>query len=86
VQIDPQPPSPAEQFYDLREEMLGNRLKELLGPETQPEDVSGRLGARQFEDGEFQVLLDGIPILQCHGPLICNGFACIWKTANFRTA
>jgi hypothetical protein len=86
VQLNPDTQSPAQQFYELREQMLGDQLKEILGPETQPDDVANRLDARHFPDGEFQVLLDGQPILQVLGPVMQNGFACVWKTANFRTA
>lgn len=76
----------AQQFHELREQMLGDRLRQILGPSVQPEDVQERLDARYFPDGEFQVWLDGKPILQVNGPCIENKMACIWRTANFRTA
>lgn len=76
----------ALQFHELREQMLGDRLKEILGPDIHPDDVQDRLDARYFPDGEFLVCLDGNPILQVNGPDIGNGMACIWRTANFRTA
>ena len=66
--------------------MLGDRLKQILGPDIQPDDMADRLDARHFPDGEFQVLLDGQPILQVKGPMMHNSYACVWKTANFRTA
>lgn len=76
----------AQQFHELREQMLGDRIREILGPLATPNDVQERLDARYFPDGEFLVCLDGQPILQVNGPCIHNGMACIWRTANFRTA
>ncbi len=83
---NPMAHSYAQQFHELREQILGDRLKEVLGPTVQPDDVAGRIDARHFPDGEFLVCLDGQPILQVNGPCVENGMACIWKTANFRTA
>lgn len=83
---NPMAASYAQQFHELREQMLGDRIREILGPLASPEDVQDRLEARHFPDGEFLVCLDGKPILQVNGPCIHNGMACIWKTANFRTA
>jgi hypothetical protein len=83
---DPLANSYAQQFHELREQILGDRLKEILGPMVMPEDVVDRIDARHFPDGEFLVCLDGQPILQVNGPCVENGMACIWKTANFRTA
>lgn len=76
----------ARQFHELREQILGDRLKEVLGPTVTPDDVVDRLDARYFPDGELLVHLDGKPILQVKGPCIENDMACIWRIANFRTA
>ena len=76
----------AQQFSEIREQILGDRIRELLGPMATPEDVEDRLDARYFQDGEFLVCLDGQPILQVNGPCIENAMATIWRTANFRTA
>lgn len=76
----------SQQFAELREEMLSTRLKELLGPDIKPEEFEGRLHAIYFPDRMWQVQLDGQTILQMEGPDVGNNMACIWRTANFRTA
>jgi hypothetical protein len=81
---NPMAASYAEQFHELREQMLGDRIRDILGPMATPQDVEDRLDARYFPDGEFLVCLDGNPILQVKGPCIENRMACIWRTANFR--
>lgn len=76
----------AEQFGQLREQMLSDRLKELMGPDIRPAEFEGRLHACYFPDRLCQIKLDGKTILQVEGLDMANNMACIWKTANFRTA
>lgn len=76
----------SRQFAQLREDMLAERLRELHGPDIRPADFEGRLHAICFPDGIWVVQLDGKPILQMAGPDMTNNMACIWRTANFRTA
>lgn len=76
----------AEQFGQLREQMLSDRLKELMGPDIRPAELEGRLHVCYFPNRLCQIQLDGKTILQVEGPDMGNNMACIWKTANFRTA
>lgn len=76
----------ATQFQEISEQILGDRIRGILGPDATPQSVEGRLHSYHFPDGEFIVHLDGKPILQVKGPCLYNGMACIWRTANFRTA